>query len=70
LNNSNFNGTTAPARTVAGTVILQWRSFFMTAGDAEENATFEKNKNIRQRKHRAAQAKENICMSGARLFFQ
>jgi hypothetical protein len=42
----------------------------MATGDAEENATLEKNKNIRQRKHRAAQAKENICMSGARLFFQ
>jgi hypothetical protein len=42
----------------------------MAARDAEENATFEKNKNIRQRKHRAAQAKEIICMRGARSSFQ
>jgi hypothetical protein len=40
----------------------------MVAGGAEENAVFEKS--IRKQKHRAVQAKENICMGGARLFFQ
>lgn len=42
----------------------------MAAGDAEEKATFKKYKNISQRKHRAAQTKENICMRGARSSFQ
>jgi hypothetical protein len=40
----------------------------MVVDEAEENATFEKNST--PRKPRTTQAKENIRMSGARLFFQ
>jgi hypothetical protein len=38
----------------------------MAADGAEESAMFEKNS--AQRKQRATQTKENICMSGAHFF--